>query len=192
MILQIFREEFTDIKRKRRIYSALSRCWYNLPTSMVLVSPRVGSHKLFELIHLSDTLDILFFLEPFLDGWSIEVQSVTLADIGYILNSHRSIYCRFWFAKQLANIIHAHKFSFERLWLLLLTNCLFECFNSLYQILNELRHLLKWYNFRFHFVIVFKWIHIKYRRVLEGRVENLWFICKKVVNDFRHRQPMHF
>ena len=138
MILQIFQEEFTCIKRKRRSKSALSGCENNLPSS-ILVSPRGGSHKLFKLIHLSDTLDILFLLEPFLDCRSIEIQSVTLADKRDVVTPHRSVQRRFRFTEQFANIFHAHQLSFEWLWLLLLTNCLFERFNSLYQILNELR-----------------------------------------------------
>ena len=111
--------------------------------SSISVAPWVGSHKLFELLHIGDALDILFLLEPFLDCRSIEIQSVTLADKRNVVTPHRSVHCRFGFTKQFANILHAHQLSFEWLWLLLLANCLFECFNSVYQILNELRHLLK-------------------------------------------------
>ena len=111
--------------------------------SSISVSPWVGSHKLFELIHLSNTLDVLFLVEPFLNCWSVEIQSVTLADKRNVVTPHRSVHRRFGFAKQLANILHAHQLAFEWLRLLLLANCLFECFDSLYQILNELRHLLK-------------------------------------------------
>lgn len=111
--------------------------------SAISVSPRVGSHKLLELLHIGDALDILFLLEPFLDCWSIKVQSVTLADKRNVVTPHRSVHRRFGFTKQFANILYAHQLPFERLWLLLLTNCLFKCFNSLYQILNELRQLLK-------------------------------------------------
>ena len=76
IILQTFREKSTIVKIKRRSKSALSGCENNLPTSMVPVSPWVGSHKLFKLLHIGDALDILFLLEPFLDGWSIEIQSI--------------------------------------------------------------------------------------------------------------------
>ena len=111
--------------------------------SAVSISPWVGCHKLFELLHVGDALDILFLLEPFLDGWSIEIQSVTLADKRNVVTPHRSVHRRFGFAKQFANILYTHQLPFEWLWLLLLANCLFECLDSLYQILNELRHLLK-------------------------------------------------
>ena len=111
--------------------------------SSISVSPRVGSHKLFKLLHIGDALDILFLLEPLLDCRSVEVQTVTLADKRNVVTPHRSVHRRFRFAKQFANILHAHQLSFEWLWLLLLANCLFKCFNSFYQILNELRHLLK-------------------------------------------------
>ena len=48
------------------------------PTSLasISVSPWVGSHKLFELLHISDAFDILFLLEPLLDSRSIEIQSI--------------------------------------------------------------------------------------------------------------------
>ena len=67
--------------------------------STVSVSPWIGSHKLFELLHISDAFDILFLLEPFLDGWSIEIQSVTLADKRNVVTPHRSVHRRFGFAK---------------------------------------------------------------------------------------------
>ena len=111
--------------------------------SSISVSPRVGRHKLFELLHVGDALDILFLLEPFLDCRSVEVQTVTLADKRNVVASHRSIHRRFRFAEQFANIFHTHQLSFEWLRLLFLANCLFKCFNSFYQILNELWHLLK-------------------------------------------------
>ena len=63
--------------------------------SSISISPRVGSHKLFELIHLSDALDILFLLEPLLDSRSIEIQSVTLADKRDVVTPHRSVHRRF-------------------------------------------------------------------------------------------------
>ena len=111
--------------------------------SAVSISPWVGSHKLFELLHIGDALDILFLLEPLLDGRSVEVQPIALADKRNVVTPHRSVHRRFGFAEQFAHILHAHQLSFEWLWLLLLAYCLFKCFNSFYQILNELRHLLK-------------------------------------------------
>ena len=125
MILQIFREEFTYIKTTRRNKSALLDCQYNLSPS-ISVSPRVGSHKLFKFIHLSDALDIVFLLEPLLDGCSIKIQAVALADKRNVVTPDRSVHRRFRFAKQFANILHAHQFPFKRLWLLLLTNCLLK------------------------------------------------------------------
>ena len=76
--------------------------------STVSISPRVGCHKLFELLHIGDALDILFLLEPLLDSRSIEIQSVTLADKRNVVTPHRSVHRRFGFAKHLANILHAH------------------------------------------------------------------------------------
>ena len=105
----------------------------------ISVAPWVGCHKLFELLHIGDALDILFLLEPLLDGRSVEIQSITLADKRNVVTPHRSVHRRFRFAKHLANILHAHQLSFEWLRLLFLANCLFKCFNSLYQILNELQ-----------------------------------------------------
>ena len=127
--------------KKGGLIRLFNLCIIHQPTllSSISVAPWVGSHKLLELLHIGDALDILFLLEPFLDGWSIEIQSVTLTDKRNVVTSHRSVHRRFRFAKQFANILHAHQFSFKRLWLLLLANCLFECFNSFYQILNELR-----------------------------------------------------
>ena len=105
----------------------------------ISVAPWGGSHKLLELLHIGDALDILFLLEPFLDCRSVEVQPVTLANERNVVTPHRSVLRRFRFTEQFANILHVYRLSFEWLWLLLLANCLFECFNSFYQILNELR-----------------------------------------------------
>ena len=76
--------------------------------STVSISPRGGCHKLFELLHIGDALDILFLLEPFLDGWSVEVQPIALADKLNVVAPHRSVHRRFRFAKHFANILHAH------------------------------------------------------------------------------------
>ena len=67
--------------------------------SAVSISPGVGSHKLFELLHVGDALDILFLLEPLLDGRSLEIHPVTLADKRNVVASHRSVHRRFGFAK---------------------------------------------------------------------------------------------
>ena len=63
--------------------------------STVSVSPRVGRHKLFELLHMGDALDILLLLEPFLDSRSVEVQPVTLTDKRDVVTPHRSVHRRF-------------------------------------------------------------------------------------------------
>ena len=78
----------------------------------ISVSPWVGSHKLLELLHIGDALDILFLLEPFLDRRSIEIQPVTLADKRDVVTPHCAIHRRFRFAEQFANILHAHQLSF--------------------------------------------------------------------------------
>ena len=69
------------------------------PSTLLLasisVAPWVGSHKLLELLHIGDALDILFLLEPFLDCWSIKVQSITLADKRNVVTPHRSVHRRF-------------------------------------------------------------------------------------------------
>ena len=67
--------------------------------SSISVSPRVGSHKLLELLHVGNALDILFLLEPLLDRWPVEVQSVTLADKRNVVTPHRSVHRRFGFTK---------------------------------------------------------------------------------------------
>ena len=67
--------------------------------SAISITPRVGSHKLLELLHIGDALDILFLLEPLLDSRSIEIQSVTLADKRNVVTPHRSVHRRFGFAK---------------------------------------------------------------------------------------------
>ena len=67
--------------------------------STVSISPWVRSHKLFELLHIGDALDILFLLEPLLDGRSVEILSVTLADKRNVVTPHRSVHRRFGFAK---------------------------------------------------------------------------------------------
>ena len=79
----------------------------------ISVAPWIGSHKLLELLHIGDALDILFLLEPFLDCRPVEVQSVTLADKRNVVIPDRSVHRRFGFAKHLANIFHAHQLSFE-------------------------------------------------------------------------------
>lgn len=61
----------------------------------ISVAPWVWSHKLFELLHIGDALDILFLLEPFLDCRPVEVQSVTLADKRNVVTPHRSVHRRF-------------------------------------------------------------------------------------------------
>ena len=76
--------------------------------STVSISPLVGSHKLFELLHVSDALDILFLIESLLDCRSVEVQPVALADKRNVVTPHRSAHRRFRFAKHLANILNAH------------------------------------------------------------------------------------
>jgi len=53
------------------------------------------SHKLFELLHIGDALDILFLLEPLLDSRSVEVQPITLADKRNVVTSDRSVHRRF-------------------------------------------------------------------------------------------------
>lgn len=80
--------------------------------STVSISPRVGRHILLELLHMGDALDILLLLEPLLDRWLIEIQSVALADKRNVVTPHRSIHRRFGFAKHLANIIGAEKDAF--------------------------------------------------------------------------------
>ena len=67
--------------------------------STVSVSPWIGRHKLFELFHMGDALDILFLLEPLLDDRSIEIQSVTLADKRNVVTPHRSVHRGFLFIK---------------------------------------------------------------------------------------------
>jgi hypothetical protein len=76
-------------------------CLSHQPTLLAAISvaPWVGSHKPFELLHIGNTLDILFLLEPLLDGWSIEIQSVTLADKRNVVTPDRSVHRRFGFAK---------------------------------------------------------------------------------------------
>ena len=76
--------------------------------STVSISLRVGCHKLFELLHIGDALDILFLLEPLLDGRSIEIQLVALTDKRNVVTSYRSVHCGFLFTKHLANILNAH------------------------------------------------------------------------------------
>ncbi len=117
----------------------LSLIHHTTSLSSISVAPRVGSHKLFELLHVGDALDILFLLEPLLYCRSVEVQPVTLANERNVVAPHRSVHRRFRFTKHLANIFHTHQLSFKRLWLLFLADRLLKCFNSLYQILNELR-----------------------------------------------------
>ena len=46
-----------------------------------------------------DALDILFLIEPLLDGRAIKIQSVTLADKRNVVTPHRSVHRRFGFAK---------------------------------------------------------------------------------------------
>ena len=76
----------------------MSGCEYKLPLS-ISVSPWVGSHKLFELLHIGDALDILFLLELLLDGRSVEIQSVSLVDKRNVVAPHRSVHRIFGFAK---------------------------------------------------------------------------------------------
>ena len=76
----------------------MSGCENKLPLS-ISVAPRVGSHKLLELLHIGDALDILFLLEPFLDRRSIEIQPVALTDKRNVVTPHRSVHRRFGFAK---------------------------------------------------------------------------------------------
>ena len=63
--------------------------------STVSISPRVGCHKLFELLHMSDALDILFLLEPLLDSRSVGVQPITLVDKRDVVTPHCAIHRRF-------------------------------------------------------------------------------------------------
>ena len=76
--------------------------------STVSISPWVGCHKLFELLHIGDAFDILFLFEPFLDVRSIEIQLVALTDKRNVVTSYRSVHCGFLFTKHLANILNAH------------------------------------------------------------------------------------
>ena len=69
------------------LFQSLSNSSYHF-TSVDFYNAKGRSHKLFELLHIGDALDILFLLEPLLDGRSIEIQSVTLADKRNVVTSH--------------------------------------------------------------------------------------------------------
>jgi hypothetical protein len=56
----------------------------------------------------------VFLVEPLLDGSSVEIQPVTLTNERDIVIPHCSIYRRFGFAEQFANILYAHQLIFKR------------------------------------------------------------------------------
>ena len=88
-------------KEKGGLIRLVNLCLIHHTTSLasISVSPRVGSHKLLELLDIGDALYILFPLEPLLDCRPVEVQTVTLADKRNVVVSHRSVHRRFGFAK---------------------------------------------------------------------------------------------
>ena len=94
MILQIFREEFTYSKRKRRTNPPFNLCLIHQTSllSSISITPRVGSHHLLNLLHTSDCIQMVLLIEPLFDSRSVEVQSIALSDIRDIPIPHRSVH----------------------------------------------------------------------------------------------------
>lgn len=60
--------------------------------STVSISPRIGRHKHFELLHMGNALNILFLLEPSLDCRPVKVQPIALANKRDVVTPHCSVH----------------------------------------------------------------------------------------------------